>query len=64
MSQDLYQYFDQLDAVTKVSYKKKISIRPYKLPEGVWENNPTKGAELEWEDVYSYLFENCISLLH
>ena len=59
----LYTYFEELDAVSKVRYKKKLSVLnipecPYRFPEGVWENNPTKWPDLEWGDLYSYLVES------
>jgi len=58
-----YNYFDQLDSSAKGRYRGKLLLIncddcPYKLPGGVWENNPCSWPDLQYGDVYSYLIES------
>ena len=55
-----YAYFENLDVESKKRYREKLSVAnltecPYKLPAGLWINDPTKWPEIEYGDIYDYL---------
>lgn len=60
-----YSYFDQLDndSSAKSRYQAKLLLInsdecSYKLPAGVWKNNPCNWPDLQFDDVYSYLIDS------
>ena len=58
-----YSYQETLNGESLSRYKAKLSVVnckecPYKLPAGVWENNPCMWPDLQYGDVYSYLIES------
>ena len=60
-----YEYFDQLDGVSRERYVTKLAAAgldlescPYRLEGGVWINDPTKWPDVQFPDIYSYLVES------
>ncbi|XP_041371313.1 uncharacterized protein LOC121384798 [Gigantopelta aegis] len=58
-----YDYYDSLESQVKGRYDGKLAIInchmcPYRLPAGVWKNQPMEWPELQWGDVYSFLIES------
>ena len=55
-----YNYQETLNGESKLSVNCRECL--YKLPAGVWENNPCQWADLQYGDVYSYLIESPCTL--
>ena len=57
-----FTYFDDLDSIAKSRYLSKLSLIglnecPYKLPAGVWKNDPSKWPMVEYGDIHNYLID-------
>lgn len=58
-----YNYQESLNGEGLSRYQCKLNLIsfkecPYKLPAGVWQNNPCKWPDVQWGDVYSYLIDS------
>ncbi|XP_076090454.1 uncharacterized protein LOC143062652 isoform X1 [Mytilus galloprovincialis] len=58
-----YNYQESLNGEALSRYQCKLDLIsckecPYKLPAGVWQNNPCKWPDVQWGDVYSYLIDS------
>ncbi|XP_060581618.1 uncharacterized protein LOC132738170 [Ruditapes philippinarum] len=57
-----FNYFDELDPAAKARYVSKLNLIGldeclYKLPAGVWKNDPSKWPSVEYGDIHNYLIE-------
>ena len=55
-----YNYSDLLSPKAKSRYKQKLAAAgladcPYRLPAGVWEDDPTSWPDLHYADLFNYL---------
>ena len=58
-----FGYYESLDETAKTRYRLKLNAAgvdecPYKLPEGLFKNDPTSWPDVCWGDVYVYLVES------
>ena len=63
-----YEYRDTLKEESKSRYFKKLKVAelnecPYRLPAGVWLDDPTKWPDIQYPDIYDYLINTPGQLL-